>query len=86
MLPASPKAKALLGDKGYDALVPRGPRRTRRRGLHPLEIKPESRNPLWITIAGIELMHRIREGQFTLGRLRIKDNRAPAVWNAVLAA
>jgi len=31
-----------------------------------------------ITIAGIELMHRIRKGQFTLGR--------PAVWNAVLAA
>jgi hypothetical protein len=39
-----------------------------------------------ITIAGIELIHRIRKGQFTLGRLRIKDNRAPAVWNAVLAA
>ena len=39
-----------------------------------------------ITIAGIELMHRIRKGQFTLGRLRIKDNRAPAVWNAVLVA
>jgi hypothetical protein len=30
-----------------------------------------------ITIAGIELMHRIRKGQFKLGRLRIKDNRAP---------
>jgi transposase-like protein len=39
-----------------------------------------------ITIAGIELIHRIRKGRFTLGRLRIKDNRAPAVWNAVLAA
>ena len=26
-----------------------------------------------ITIAGIELMHRIRKGQFKLGRLRIKD-------------
>jgi transposase-like protein len=39
-----------------------------------------------IAIAGIELMHRIRKGQFTLGRLRFKDNRAPAVWNAVLAA
>ena len=39
-----------------------------------------------ITIAGIELMHRIRKGQFTLGRLRIKDNTALAVWNAVLAA
>src|SRR5579883_2360875 len=39
-----------------------------------------------ITIAGIELMHRIRKGQFRLGRLRIKDNRAPEIWNAVLAA
>jgi transposase-like protein len=25
-------------------------------------------------------------GQFKLGRLRIKDNRAPEIWNAVLAA
>lgn len=39
-----------------------------------------------ITIAGIELMHRIRKGQFKLGKLRIKDNRAPEIWNAVLAA
>ena len=39
-----------------------------------------------ITIAGIELVHRIRKGQFKLGRLRIKDNRAPEIWNAVLAA
>ena len=30
-----------------------------------------------ITIAGIELMHRIRKGQFKLGKLRIKDNRHP---------
>jgi transposase-like protein len=39
-----------------------------------------------ITIAGIELIHRIRKGQFKLGKLRIKDNKAPAIWNAVLAA
>ena len=39
-----------------------------------------------ITIAGIELMHRIRKGQFKLGRLRIKQNREPEIWNAVLAA
>ena len=39
-----------------------------------------------ITIAGVELMHRIRKGQFKLGRLRIKRNRAPELWNAVLAA
>ena len=39
-----------------------------------------------ITIAGIELVHRIRKGQFKLGRFRIKDNRVPEIWNAVLAA
>ncbi len=39
-----------------------------------------------ITIAGIELMHRIKKGQFKLGKLCIKDNRAPEIWNAVLAA
>jgi transposase-like protein len=39
-----------------------------------------------ITIAGVELMHRIRKGQFKLGTLRIKQGRAPEIWNAVLAA
>jgi len=38
------------------------------------------------TIAGIELMHRIRKGQFKLGRLGAKGNTAPKIWNAVLAA
>ena len=39
-----------------------------------------------IVIAGIELLRRIRKGQFSLARLRLKDRRTPAVWNAVLAA
>jgi transposase-like protein len=39
-----------------------------------------------ITIAGIELLLRIRKGQFDLSRLRLRDQRAPAVWDAVLAA
>src|SRR5246127_911920 len=39
-----------------------------------------------ITIAGIELLHRIRKGQFRLGRLGGQDRAAPAVWNAVLRA
>jgi hypothetical protein len=39
-----------------------------------------------ITGAGVELVHRIKKGQFKRGRLRIKDNRAPGIWNAVLAA
>jgi transposase-like protein len=39
-----------------------------------------------ITLAGIELMHRIRKGQFNLVKLSLKDTAAPAVWNAVLSA
>jgi transposase-like protein len=39
-----------------------------------------------ITIAGIELMHRIRKGQFGLRRLGVHGRVAPAVWNAVLGA
>jgi transposase-like protein len=39
-----------------------------------------------ITIAGIELLRRIRKRQFALGRLRLKNQTAPAVWNAVLPA
>ena len=36
------------------------------------------------TISGIELMHRIRKGQFDLCALGLKDTAAPSVWNAVL--
>ena len=39
-----------------------------------------------ITIAGIELMHRIRKGQFRLGRLGVHGRTAPAVWNASIGA
>jgi hypothetical protein len=39
-----------------------------------------------ITIAGLELMHRIRKDQFKFERIRIKDETAPEIWNAVLAA
>ena len=38
------------------------------------------------TIAGIELMHRIRKGQFGLRRFGVQGRAAPAVWNAVLRA
>jgi transposase-like protein len=38
-----------------------------------------------VTIAGIELLHRIRKGQFSLRRLRLQGQAAPVVWNAVLA-
>jgi transposase-like protein len=39
-----------------------------------------------ITIAGIELMHRIRKGQFDLRRLGIQGGAAPGIWNAILGA
>src|SRR5712691_1159522 len=35
-----------------------------------------------ITIGGIELLHRIRKGQFGLGRLGVQGQAAPEVWNA----
>ena len=39
-----------------------------------------------VTIAGVELIHRIRKGQFGLRRLGLQGRTAPAVWNAVLRA
>jgi transposase-like protein len=38
------------------------------------------------TIAGIELTHRIRKGQFSLDTLNVQRQAAPAVWYAVLAS
>ena len=37
-----------------------------------------------ITIAGIDLMHRIRKGQSALAHLGLQSRAAPAVWDAVL--
>jgi transposase-like protein len=39
-----------------------------------------------ITIAGIELMHRIRKGQFGVRRLGAQGGTAPEIWNAILGA
>ena len=39
-----------------------------------------------ITIAGIELMHRIRKGQFGLRRLGVHGGAAPTIWKAILEA
>ena len=38
------------------------------------------------TTSGIELMHRIRKGQFDLCALGINDTAAHTVWNAVLVS
>jgi hypothetical protein len=39
-----------------------------------------------ITIAGIELVHRIRKCQFALSKFRAAGRTAPEIWSAVLAA
>jgi hypothetical protein len=39
-----------------------------------------------IALAGIERLNRIRKGQFSMGRLGLKNQTAPAVWTAVLSA
>jgi len=39
-----------------------------------------------ITIAGIELVHRIKKGQYSLEKLRVIGKTASEIWTAVLAA
>jgi transposase-like protein len=39
-----------------------------------------------VVIAGIELLHRIRKGQFALRRLGVLAQPVPAIWTAVLLA
>ena len=38
------------------------------------------------TIVGIELMHRIRKGQFDVARMSVQGQVAPVMWETVLAA
>jgi transposase-like protein len=39
-----------------------------------------------VTISGIELMHRIRKGQFNLTGMCLKDTTPSVVWMTVLSA
>jgi transposase-like protein len=39
-----------------------------------------------ITIAGVELVHRIRKGQFALSKIGAAGKAAPEIWSAALAA
>ena len=39
-----------------------------------------------VYLARIELLHKIRKAQFSLGRFRMQSQAASAVWNAILAA
>jgi transposase-like protein len=38
-----------------------------------------------VTVSGIELMHRIRKGQFDLTSVHLKDATVPSIWTAVLS-
>jgi transposase-like protein len=38
-----------------------------------------------VPLAGIEVMHRIRKGQFNLAGLHFNDSTTPEVWSAVLS-
>jgi hypothetical protein len=38
------------------------------------------------TIAGVELLHRLRKDLFALGRVDVRGRSTPEIWNAVLAA
>jgi transposase-like protein len=39
-----------------------------------------------ITLAGVELLHRIGQGQFALRKVGVGEKTALEIWNAVLAA
>jgi transposase-like protein len=39
-----------------------------------------------VTLSSIELMHRIRKGQFDLTSMHLKDTTSPSIWMAVLSA
>jgi hypothetical protein len=39
-----------------------------------------------ITIVGIELMHRIRKGQFGMRRLSVQGGTVPGIWSKILGA
>jgi hypothetical protein len=39
-----------------------------------------------VTIAGIELLHRIHKNQFNIGKFPKHTKTAPAIWNAMLTA
>ena len=80
-LPANTK---LRSSKYLNNLIEQDHRGVKQRIAVMLGFK-EFRNAA-ITIAGIELLHRIRKGQFGLGRLGVQGQSAPEVWNAVLAA
>jgi transposase-like protein len=79
-----PKSTKLRSSKYLNNLVEQDHRGIKSRTRPMLGFKDF--NSAAITLAGVELLHRIRKGQFALGRFHLKNQAAPAIWNAVLAA
>jgi transposase-like protein len=79
-----PKRTTLRSSKYLNNLVEQDHRGIKSRTRPMLGFK--SFSSAAITIAGVELLRRIHKDQFSLSRLRLKDQAAPALWNAVLAA
>ena len=83
---AARRRRSLRSSKYLNNLIEQDHRGVKQRIATMLGFKGFRYDREAITIAGIELMHRIRKGQFGLGRLAVQGRLAPAVWNAVLQA
>ena len=79
-----PRNTKLRSSKYLNNLIERDHRGVKQRVAVMLGFK-QFRNAV-ITIAGIELMHRISEGQFGRRRLAVHDGAAPTIWKAILEA
>ena len=79
-----PKSTKLRSSKYLNNLIEQDHRGIKSRTRPMLGFK--NFNSAAITLARVELLHRIRKGQFALSRFQLKDQAAPAIWNAVLAA
>jgi len=79
-----PKGTKLRSSKYLNNLIEQDHRGIKSRTRPMLGFK--NFNSAAITLAGVELLHRIRKEQFALSRLQLKDQAAPAIWNSVLAA
>jgi transposase-like protein len=79
-----PTATRLRSSKYLNNLIEQDHRSIKQRIAVMLGFK-QFRNAV-ITIAGIELMHRVRKGQLGLWRLRVQSGTAPEIWNTILGA
>lgn len=76
-----PENTKVRSSKYLNSVIERGHRSIKARTKVMLGLK-RFRNA---TISGIELMHRIRKGQFSLATLDLEDTTTATVWNSVLS-